>query len=74
MCDTVEKPNIRFTLVCIIAAKLPTSSDSAASAANSNCQSPLFNTKPLTRMRKAKRVAAILGTEPINAPTEVGAP
>ena len=74
MCDTVENANIRLILVCIIAAKLPTSSDNAPSAANTSCQSPFCNAKPSTRIRNVNTVAAILGMEPMNAATEVGAP
>ena len=65
---------MRLILLCIIAAKLPTNKEATAKIASMGVQSFTVVPKPVTKIRKANTTAAIFGTVPTKAATEVGAP
>ena len=70
----VEKANIRLTLVCAIAAKLPTTKEAIANKASICCQSKARGNMPSTKRRIRIANAANLGAPAIIRVTAVGAP
>ena len=65
---------MRLMLVCIMAAKLPTTKDATAKMVSMADQSAKLTPMPAIKMRNANTVAAILGTDAIKAVTAVGEP
>ena len=65
---------MRFTSVCTIAATLPTTSESTASANTIGRQSTLYSANEPTKMRRMAANAAALVADAMNAVTGVGDP
>ena len=74
MCEIVEYASMRLMLVCMMAARLPTTSEATASRFSISTQSALMPPRPVTRIRKANTAAAIFGAVPTSVATAVLAP
>ncbi len=73
-CEIVEYASMRLMLACAIATTLPTAIESAASTTSMSCQASTAPPRPSASTRIASANEAILGAEPTNRVTGVGAP
>src|ERR1035441_7074882 len=66
--------SMRFTLVCMSAAKFPTVMESSAAIQTSGCQAAPIGPNAVRKIRRKTANAAALGPAERNAATGVGAP